>query len=169
MESWTIMDLGPATAGNYRRSRNLAARVLRRCKDKGEREIIGGMISDCNFVIERLSTGRYPVTRRGAERLDSYQREISTDPGKFERLPSPTPPRRMTDNDFNRLIQVMAILSGRERQCFEMHHVGLWSEYEIGDHLGITRDSVHEYLERAQRKIRKFISNPIQTELFPIE
>lgn len=133
-----------------------------------ERGVLGGMISDCDYTLEWLSTGRRPGNRRGIERRAAYQREHPTPP-ELLHCPAEPPPRRMDVNDYNRLIQVLSILSDRERACFEMHHVGLWSEYEIADHLNITRHSVHEYLGRARRKIEKFISRPIQMELFPRE
>lgn len=129
---------------------------------------INSMISDCTYVIEWLQSGRRPGARRGVDRRAAYDREVLISPEVLARRPTPSPARRMEDNDYNRLLQVLAILSSRELTCFEMHHVGLWSEYEIADHLNISRDSVHEYLARAHEKIKNFITKPIQMELFPV-
>ncbi len=153
----------------YRATRRGLVRAKRRAVG-ADQELLGAMISDCTYVIDWLSTGRQPGARRGADRMAVYDREIPVDPERFHRIAAPPPPpRRMEVNDYNRLLQVTAILSRRECACFEMHHVGLWSEYEIADHLGISRDSVHEYLDRAQKKIKDFIGKPIQLELFPAE
>lgn len=135
---------------------------------KNDQPAISSMISDCTFVIEWLQSGRRPGARRGVDRRAAYDRELPMSPEILDRRPAPPPTRRMEDNDYNRLLQVLAILSHRERMCFEMYHVGLWSEYEIADHLNISRDSVHKYLARAHDKIKKFINNPIQLELFPV-
>lgn len=46
-------------------------RVLRALRtlntDRAEREVIGGMISDCEYVLEWLRTGRRPGNRRGID------------------------------------------------------------------------------------------------------
>ncbi|WP_158301769.1 sigma factor-like helix-turn-helix DNA-binding protein [Paenibacillus mesophilus] len=137
--------------------------------DASDRGLLSSMIGDCDYAIEWLQTGRRPGNRRGIERYAAYQREVLCSFEVLDRQPVPPPPRRLVVNDYNRIIQVLNILSGRERACYEMHYAGLWSEYEIADRLGISRDSVHEYLDRAQKKIKKFISKPVQMELFPLE
>ena len=152
----------------YKETRLGLLRLLRTAPEE-DKQLIQAMVSDCTFIIAWLRTGRHPWARRGADRKAAYDKPIFVDPEQLDRRPAPPPARRMEINDYNRLLQVLAILSNRERACFEMHFVGLWSEYEIADHLGISRDSVHEYLDRAREKIKRFISNPIQMELFPLE
>lgn len=167
--NWTIIDLGSASLSNYRRSKTIAGQVLRRTKDKGERSIIGGMISDCQYVIDHFEQNGEPTRRRDVSRLSYLQREVLADPKILALVPNPKPTRYMDVNDYNRLIQVMAILSKREKQCFEMHYVGLWTEHEIAKELNVSRSAVQEYLERSNRKIKDFIKKPAQIELFPME
>jgi hypothetical protein len=45
-----IINLDLVTASYCRRSKNIASQVYRRAKEKSEKEIIVGMISDCQFV-----------------------------------------------------------------------------------------------------------------------
>lgn len=153
----------------YRQTRKILRALRTLNTDAAERGQLASMIRDCDYVIEWLQTGRRPGNRRGIERRAAYQHEIRCPNDVLDQHPTPSPPRRLLVNDYNRIIQALGILSGRERSCYEMHYAGLWSEYEIADQLGISRDSVHEYLDRAQKKIKKFIEKPVQLELFALE
>lgn len=153
----------------YKQTKRMLRALRTLNTDAAERGLLASMINDCEYAIEWLQTGRRPGNRRGIERYAAYQREVLCPSEVLERHPEPPPPRRLIMNDYNRIVQALGILSGRERACYEMHYAGLWSEYEIADQLGISRDSVHEYLDRAQKKIKKFISKPQQLELFAAE
>jgi DNA-directed RNA polymerase specialized sigma subunit len=154
---------------SYRKTHRKLQAARDKTEDPSLKIMLTDMISDVNYSIEWMHTGRRPGNKRGIERLAAYQRETPVPPERLIHRFNQPPPRRMEINDYNRLIQVLNILSFRERACFEMYHVGLWSEYDIADHLDISRDSVHEYLNRAKLKINNFISKPMQMELFPLE
>jgi hypothetical protein len=49
-----------------------------------ELDLISEMISDTNFAIEWLGSGRRPGNSRGIERLAAYQREKFMDPVKMQ-------------------------------------------------------------------------------------
>ncbi|MCQ6512965.1 hypothetical protein NPN18_24675, partial [Vibrio parahaemolyticus] len=49
-------------------------KLLKKASDE-DKEVIRGMISDLEFAIEWMETGRRPGNRRGIERIAAYQRE----------------------------------------------------------------------------------------------
>jgi RNA polymerase sigma-70 factor (ECF subfamily) len=153
----------------YRQTKKMLRALRTLNTDAAERGLLASMIRDCEYIVEWLQSGRRPGNKRGIERYAAYQREVLCSSEVLDRHPAPPPPRRLVVNDYNRIVQALNILSGRERACYEMYYAGLWSEYDIAERLGISRDSVHEYLDRAQKKIKKFISNPVQMELFTLE
>lgn len=75
-----VTNLGPATALNYQLSLKGAERAYRKA-DADDKKVISGMVSDCEFAIEWLSTGRRPGNKRGIERRAGYERDtIGSDP-----------------------------------------------------------------------------------------
>lgn len=148
----------------YKQSRKLLHTAE---KNENDTPHINAMVTNIDYAIHWMETGRRPGNKRGIERRASYQRDIPIDPQIIQAMVRnrDTEYRRMSDNDYNRLLQVMAILSRRERECFEMHVVGQLNEYDIADELGIKRETVREYLERAEKKISNFIKKPMQTAL----
>jgi len=156
--SWTFIQLGPADIQNYSRTRSTIIKALNRVpkEDKAQRELLGGMLSECDFVLEWLRTGRRPGSLRGVERR--YER--AWDPQWIDRYHSPSgwtvereKTRELTADERFRIEEAMRDLSPRERQCFMMYHVDGMSEYEIAQELHIGRATVHTFLERAAEKI----------------
>ncbi|MBY3622020.1 hypothetical protein HGO21_21070 [Acinetobacter sp. CUI P1] len=80
-----VTDLGPATALNYRLSLKGAERVYRKV-NADDKKVISGMKSDCEFVIERLNSGRRPENKRGIERRAGYERDILLDPIRMQAM-----------------------------------------------------------------------------------
>jgi RNA polymerase sigma-70 factor (ECF subfamily) len=159
-------DLGPATVSNYIRSLNAARRTYNRA-DSDDKKVISGMISDCEFVIEWLSTGRRPGNKRGIERRAAYQREKLVDPLKMQAYVSNAragSPSNLSEWERFQIEDALSRLSERERECYVMAHGECFSFGEIANMLGLSKGSVEEYVERAQRKI----SEDLQTSLFLI-
>ncbi|THF78030.1 sigma factor-like helix-turn-helix DNA-binding protein [Cohnella fermenti] len=180
------IDLGGATADNYRRTRQellLAAdRLTRRMKEaepvrtmeqieavlalESDRKTIVEMISSCSYIIEWLETGRRPGNRRGVERLASYQREIPTDPARLPAgesrdeydLGEAEP--EAADIRSRRLESAMRGLSERERDCFSLARGNGRSLSEIAELLQISKSSAGTYTLRAQRKIAANVGKP---------
>ncbi|MGG1314039.1 sigma-70 family RNA polymerase sigma factor [Cohnella laeviribosi] len=171
------IDLGKATADNYRKTRRgllLAADRLTReiaalepVRSAGQmdrwlelerqRKLVLEMIDSCSYVIEWLETGRRPGNRRGIERRSGVQREILTDPS---RLPAVAPVCRQEEvadeGGEERRRRIEAALRGlteRERECYVLAHAQCYSYAEIAALLGISKSSVSTYVLRAQRKI----------------
>lgn len=155
MPDWTIIDLGAASVLNYERSRLLAERAYRGA-DADDKKVISGMISDCEYVAEWLSTGRRPGNKRGIERRAGYEREVLLDPIRMQAFSSNSKagsPANLTDEQRFQLQYALDQLSERERECYVMAHGECIPHSEIAFMLGITSGSVAEYVQRAQRKI----------------
>lgn len=133
---------------------------------KVEGPLIGGMISDLQFALEWLNTGRRPGNRRGVERLAAYQREKLTDPLLLQRYCRSVPydPYEMigykkedviTLADKERLEYAMCTLTAREKEIYLMSRGGGLTHDEIAHYLLITPGTVKTTIHRAEKKIAK--------------
>lgn len=157
--NWTFMHLGQADIKNYNRTRYTIMKALNRTpKDnKAQRELLGAMLSECDYVLEWLRTGRRPDSRRGVERR--YER--TWDPAWIDRYHSPSGwtlereafSRDLTDDERFRIEEAMRDLSTRERQCFMMYVVDGMSYGDIAQELHLARGTVQNNVERAREKI----------------
>lgn len=123
-----------------------------------ELEHIKGMISDVNYCIDWLHTGRQPNARRGIDRRSVYQRTVFMDPSIMERYMRPVNSRSattLTEDQKHRLREVLEILSPRERECYEMHYGDGLPHSKIADLLNIPRANVGEYVKRAHEKVSR--------------
>jgi len=166
----TIMNLGPATAENYRRSGNKARALLKRAEKKAEREIIGGMISECEYVSEWLETGRRPGSMRGVERAyevrmwdPKWLEEYHSSSSRYSIVREPS--RDLTDDERFKIEEAMHECSPREKQCFILYHADGLTLEEIGMELHLGKSTVQTYIERATVKIE----NAKLTSLFLLE
>ncbi len=161
-----IHDLGSATVQNYKMSLKIAERAYRRA-DADDKKVISGMVSDCEYVIEWLETGRRPGNKRGIERRAAYQREKLVDPLRMQayvKNAKAGSPSNLTDWQRFQIEDALSRLSERERECYVLAHGECFPFSDIADMLGISKGSVEEYIERAQRKI----SEDLQSSLFLI-
>ncbi|WP_152669189.1 sigma factor-like helix-turn-helix DNA-binding protein [Paenibacillus sp. DMB20] len=165
-----IHDLGAASLQNYKMSLRIAERAYRlahKRADADDKKVISGMISDCEYIIEWLETGRRPGNKRGIERRAAYQREKLVDPLRMQAYVRNTKaggPSNLSDWERFQIEDALSRLSERERDCYTMAHGECFSFQEIADFLGISKGTVEEYIERAQRKI----SEDLQSSLFLI-
>lgn len=115
--SFTVTDLGGATALTYRKTRLTAQRSYNSAKEamdtlknrliqsedqkaartlqtkidalEAEKKVLGEIISDCEFVEEWMVTGRRPGGKRGIERRAAYEREKLMDPTHMQSFVHP--------------------------------------------------------------------------------
>lgn len=161
-----IHNLGKATVQNYKMSLRIAERAYRRA-DADDKKVISGMISDCEYAIEWLETGRRPGNKRGIERRAAYQREKLVDPLRMQAYARNTKaggPSNLSDWERFQIEDALCRLSERERECYVLAHGECYSFSQIAELLRISRSSVEEYVERAQKKI----SEDLQSSLFLI-
>ncbi|MBW7477254.1 sigma-70 family RNA polymerase sigma factor [Paenibacillus oenotherae] len=132
-------------------------RALRTLVTNGaERQIVGDMIGDCDYSLQWMQTGRRPGNRRGIERRAAYQREKLMDPIRmqsFVQASSGGSPANLSEDQRSRIREVLSGLTERERDCYVMAHGECFSLAEIGRMIGISKGTVHTYVQRAQKKI----------------
>jgi positive control factor len=146
----------------HTRRRLRALRTLN--TDKTERQIIGEMISDCEYTLEWLQSGRRPGNRRGIERRAAYQREKLIDPIRIQAFVSKNTagsPANLSEWQRTQLEDALSRLSGRERECYILAHGECFSFAEIADLLKITKASVETYVNRAQQKISENLNSSL--------
>lgn len=156
-----VTDLGGATALNYRKSRNIAARIYKKA-DADDKKVISGMVSDCEFVEEWLVTGRRPGNKRGVERLAAYQREKLVDPLRMQAYVSNSKagsPSNLTDSDYFVIEEALRVLTDLERDCFLLSYGHCMPHSYIADVLGLSRGNISTLLKRAKEKIQENRNN----------
>jgi len=152
-------------------------RKVRKAKETAnevDRSILSGMESDLEFAIKWMKTGRMPGSRRGAERRAAYERELPADPHRMEMTGKYFRPAGAAyiiepvsnygieeseiDEDDRETIRlfiddILSCLSEREREVFELRHVGGLEYHEIAEELGISVGRVQKSLWLAKEKI----------------
>lgn len=144
----------------YKESLAIVKKARENCLDKGEYELLTGMISDLEYAIEWMSTGRRPGNRRGVERLAAYQRERPIDPihiqryvmraayyDAFEEKPA------VTEWDIQRIEDALSTLTKLEREVYLMSRGHCLSYGEIANLIGLAKGTVQKLIERAEKKI----------------
>ena len=155
-------------------------RKVRKAKEtanEADRSILSGMESDLEFAIKWMETGRMPGSRRGAERRAAYERELPADPHRMEMTGKYFRPAgaayiiepvsnygieepEIEEDDRETILlfidDILSCLSEREREVFEMRHVGGLTQDEIADALGVSQPRVVALLESANRKLERW-------------
>jgi len=163
----SVTDLGEASVLNYQKSRKIADKAYDRAKEsanEADKKVISGMVSDCEYVIEWLSTGRRPGNKPGIERRAAYQREKLMDPlmmQAYVQKGNAGSPSNLSDWERFQIEDALTGLSERERECFVMSRGECFSYNEIALMLDIKKSSVKEYVERAQHKISRNLQNSL--------
>ncbi|MED0983023.1 sigma-70 family RNA polymerase sigma factor [Bacillus paramycoides] len=137
-----------------------------------EKKIFSDMISDLEFTIEWLRTGRRPGNRRGIERRAAYQRERACDPLLMQRYF-----RSMNDNlyewddhqqehvisewDKIRLEDVLSLLTEREKEVYLMSRGYCLTYREIAKYLMISCSTIQTLIERAEKKIARQLNESL--------
>lgn len=134
--------------------------------DQLEQALINGMGRDMDYAIEWMETGRRPGSKRGVERLAAYQREIPTD--IIEKYMKPPPSLEVGAYDVKEYAHmefILAMLTDRERECYEMKIGGMMTDVEIANTLGLARRTVREFIARAERKVKNYVKKPVPMSL----
>lgn len=145
----------PEEFQEWREAARLKAEPLRM-----DKEILSGIESDLEFIIEWLSTGRQPGTKNGVDHLAAYQKEKPFDPYLMQIYAQTKQdvyewedPEEEQDIHKERLSnQILSVLSEKEKEIFILSSNGL-SQYEIADTLHIPRTTIMNCLKRSREKI----------------
>ena len=157
-----IRDLKLAYRDTYWRLRQ----ALKACGEDGaDAPIIKDAITDVNFAIMWMHTGRRPGSKRGIERQAGYQREKSMDPMIMQGFANQSNSRSsstLTPEEADRLRDALEILSPQEREIYMMAYGQCIPHSEIAAMMGIKKGTVSKYVQRAHEKV----SNGWQGTLF---
>lgn len=122
-------------------------------QDLQDKTLLNSMISETEFAIQWMVSGRNPDARRGADRTGAY----TLDPKLLEAVvPNrvASEERKLTADEQWLLDDVMGDLTQREKDVFTLVKAeGITFEY-TAELLGVSKSSVQTYLERAERKIK---------------
>jgi positive control factor len=154
----------------YKESLKVTRKMYDNAVDE-DKKIIAGMISDLEFAIEWMSTGRRPGNKRGIERRAAYQREKPFDPlllQKYFRSSEPVykwddheKEHVITEWDRQRIEDALSVLTDREREVYLMSRGYCLTYSEIANYLCISSSSVQTMIERAEKKIKKRIKESL--------
>lgn len=149
--------------------------------------IIGNMISDLQYALEWLSTGRRPGNRRGVERLAAYQREKPFDPlviqqyfdsnygNTYEFIGAASaqcfpsllgfdhlvPTNKISKQDQDRIDHALSVLTEREKEIYIMSRGRCLPYKEIAMYLKISEGTVKSTIFRAEKKIAQQVNDDL--------
>jgi positive control factor len=154
----------------YKETLKETKKLLEKASDE-DKKIIRGMISDLEFAIEWMTTGRRPGNRRGVERRAAYQREKPFDPLLMQKFFRSNEPVYEWDNhekedvitswDRERIEDALSVLTDREREVYLMSRGYCLTYSEIANYLCISSSSVQTMIERAEKKIKRRINESL--------
>ncbi|RNB72162.1 sigma factor-like helix-turn-helix DNA-binding protein [Brevibacillus panacihumi] len=151
----------------YIETRRMLKRMRRNCQGEHvatDRQLLGEMLGESEWIIEWLETGRMPGNRRGIERRAAYQREKLVDPLRMQAFAARSTagsPSNLTEWELNQIEDALCVLSERERECYVLAHGQGFSHEYIADLLRISKGSVDSYIARAQEKITDRLQNSL--------
>jgi len=123
-----------------------------------EYDTVTGMIIDMSYALEWMKRGRRPGNRRGVEKQDVYLRTTLVDPGFLPSLDIEPQERLLTDAEKRQIVEILWMMSSRERLCYLLHMAQGLSYSEIAQELKISKNSVRTFVRRAKQKIQQKIS-----------
>ncbi|MFA4132571.1 MULTISPECIES: sigma factor-like helix-turn-helix DNA-binding protein [unclassified Brevibacillus] len=129
-----------------------------------ERQLIGEMRGEVDWIIEWLETGRRPGNKRGIERRAAYERDKLMDPVRMQAFVSRSTagsPCNLTEWQRFQLEDALSSLTERERECYVLTHGEGFSFDDTARMLQISKSSVQTLVTRAQAKISERVSNSL--------
>jgi positive control factor len=152
-----------ATIEDYKQTLKETKNLLECASDEDE-EIIKGIISDLEYTIEWMSSGRRPGNKRGIERRAAYQRERPMDPLIIQRYFRSTnegfyewddhqTEDVITISDKNRINQALSVLTEKEKEIYLMSRGHSLTYSQIARYLCLSRSTVQSTIERAENKL----------------
>ncbi|MDK8182098.1 sigma factor-like helix-turn-helix DNA-binding protein [Paenibacillus sp. UMB4589-SE434] len=132
-------------------------------------KLLSEMISDREYDLEWMETGRRPGNKRGVERLAAYQRERAVDPIRMQAYIAKTSgggavqAHTLSDREIDKVEFALGQLSPRERECYELVRGNGFSYGETANLLGLEKSTIQWFVEAADTKLRHHIN---QADLF---
>ncbi len=132
----------------YRKSLRLlrTAKVVPMC--------YGSMLSDTQFAIEIMETGRIPGTKWQVSRYSKERREVLVDPMLMARYVGNREPVESAPEWMVGLLdRVMGGLTEREKEAFKLVRGQCYSFSQAAKLMGCNKGSVQNFVARAEKKI----------------
>ncbi|MGE0910295.1 sigma-70 family RNA polymerase sigma factor [Bacillus atrophaeus] len=135
--------------------------------DLRDKKNLRNMISDLEWTIEWLGSGRQSGSRRSIDRRDSYKRTMFIDPKLMEVFSSdfsilPEQTGSVTEEEQKIINDCLSNLTNREKEIFLLHIVEGFSYERVGAQLGIAKGTVQTTINRSRMKIARYINSDIK-------
>jgi positive control factor len=146
----------------YKQTLKETRKLYQKYKDEEEltekgligKEIISSMISDLEYAIDWLETGRNPDARRGIDKQGVYSMNpLTLDQLEFEK--SELVQRELTREEKELIEDALCRLSKREKDAFMLVKVEGVSFKDAAELMGIKKTTAQTHVERAEKKIEQ--------------
>lgn len=125
-----------------------------------DKNIINSWISNLQYSIQCLSTGKRPESTRGIERRSVYQKEILTDATEIAKIIESGQIFYLEGDESNEEQEhfdqvtnsILEILTDKERDIYKMSINGL-ALFEITKYMDMPYKTVYKYIKRCEEKI----------------
>ena len=121
---------------------------------KSDKKMINSMIADMTFSLEWMKNGSEPDTFNGIDRKNAYQKIFLDDMDVFQSLDI-EPEEPLTESERRFVVAHLAKLTPKERQAFILSKAYMWTQDDIAEELGMTRNAVKMALQRCNDKFSK--------------
>ncbi|MBM7631113.1 sigma factor-like helix-turn-helix DNA-binding protein [Geomicrobium sediminis] len=123
--------------------------------DIEDRKKINSMIRDLQDSVQWMETGREPGARRGIDQRSVYQSTALMDTDIFPSL-AVDEEQPLTTYERRRVAIVLRLLSKQERICYALFKAYELPQQQIAEEMNLSRQSVRTYIDRAEKKIKKY-------------
>lgn len=126
-----------------------------------DKKVINSWISNLQYSIQWLSTGKRPGSTRGIERRSVYQKEILTDAAEIAKIIESGQSLYLDEENesteeqehFDQVTNsILEILTDKERDIFKMSINGL-APFEIAKYMDMPYKTVYKSIKRCEEKI----------------
>lgn len=120
-----------------------------------EEPVIAGMVSDLDYAIEWMRTGKQPnAVTRGVTTKSAYARRILLNTNIFPCLDLEVEDEKPLSDYKKRIVRlVLGELTERQLTCFLLHVAHMRTHQEIAEELHLKATTVQNHIERAREKI----------------
>ncbi len=113
------------------------------------------MVSDTQYAIEIMETGRIPGTKWTVARWPKVKREIPVDPQVMARCFSNRQPVESAPEEVVELLEgIMSGLTAREKEAYRLVRGEKFSFGQAAQLMGCKKGSVQNFVARAEKKIQ---------------
>lgn len=144
----------------YKQSRKALMQMQKNSVDENELKLINGMLSDMDFAIDLMRTGKSAfTTNKSIEKRSAYDRRSLLDMDLFPALSDDMNQFKSTDslNEKRKRAVTAILMSLTERQtnCFLLHYAHKQSMQQIAEELGISKRTVQGHIEVARERVKE--------------